>query len=150
MKHWTEHNQNIMRKVAAMYKLLEKDHFLVGNKLIQDYACTKLLCEIDEKTWQQVYTLLTEKYGKEHVLCAKIHMLLCYLAELRRMASMNVKELTGLTRDDIASLQRITITSKLPIKNKNKVVETLTNLVSEYADADINDQALLASANKHA
>lgn len=149
MKHWTEHNQIIMHKVAAMYKLLGKDHFLVGNKLIQDYACSKLLCEIDEKTWQQIYASLTEKYGNEHILCDKVNMLLCYLAELRRLACINVKELTGLTRDDIAALQRLTITSKAPIKNKNKVVEVLTTLVSEYADADINDRTLLTSANKH-
>ena len=143
MPHWTEHTQKITKKIAAMYKHLAKDYFVVGSKIVQDYECSKLMLQIDDAAWDEILKLAETKHGKDNPVCRKISMLLCYVSELRRLASMNLRELTGLTRDEVATLQRTVMSSKSQLKNNEPVILALTSLVSECGDADINDKALL-------
>lgn len=144
---WTRRMQEITSKVTALNKNVTSHDFAVGACIINDYECSKMLMELNENDWQRLLRALYE--SKQMELASKVEMLLCYVAELKRLAGINLKELIGLTRDDVAAMQRTCVLNQnatRPIR-KMAVVEVLTSLLGVAADSEESDR-YLAEVNK--
>ena len=148
---WIDKMDIINQKVAKLNTVIgAKDFFTASSCIISDYECSKKLLEISHKDWEKLLAVLYQSEQKK--LACKIELLVCYINELKRLANVNIKELTGLTRDDIATLQRTSVLKKNATKKskRTKIIETLTVLVDLAAEADINDRYLTEACKKHA
>jgi hypothetical protein len=56
---------------------------------------------------------------------------------------MNVRELVGLTRDDIARLQRLVALNRPLFKDRSQLLAKLTQMVGDFQEAEGNDRDLL-------
>jgi len=139
---WTLRMQEINKKVEKLNRLMTKDSFMVGACVISDYECANALMSIPERDWEKI---LVELYKTDKTkLTQKVEMILCYIAELKRLAGINLKELIGLTRDDVTALQRTCVLRKEATgrDTRNKVIETLSKLVDTAAECESNDKYL--------
>ena len=147
---WIDRMEIINRKLAKLNIVIgAKDFFTATDCIISDYECSKKLLEISHQDWEKLLQSLYESGQKE--LASKIEILVCYISELKRLANVNIKELTGLTRDDVAALQRTSVLKKNATRKtkRTKVIETLTNLVDLAAESDINNRNLTEACKKH-
>jgi hypothetical protein len=150
---WTLKMQELNKKIAKMNTVLAKDAFSVGLCVINDYECSKQLMEINEQDWEKILNELYKSDKKQ--LAQKVEIVVCYIAELKRLASINLKELVGLTRDDVTAIQRVCATRKDATSRttRTKTLETLMRLVDLATEAEANDRLLQQKAeiySKHA
>lgn len=145
---WIDKMNQINLRLAKLNKLIDiNDIFTASSCIINDYECTKKLLQIPPQTWEKLLASLYELDKIE--LAYKIELLVCYINELKRLAGVNLQALVGLTRDDVAAMQRICVTKKNATEpaTKFKVIETLTSLLDSAAEADENNRYLTQKSN---
>lgn len=141
--HWIDRMNAITLKLAKLNKAITaNDIFTASACVINDYECTKKILAIPDKDWEKLLKALHAANKKD--TANKIEILLCYINELRRLASVNIRELIDLTREDVVTMQRICVTKKDATQpaRKLKTIEILTDLLNDAAEADENNKYL--------
>lgn len=140
---WINRTNLINAKLTKINKAINAGDILTpGACVISDYECSQKLLQVPQGSWEKLLSSLYELEQWE--LAHKVEMLLCYISELKRLAGVNVKELIGLTRDDVTAMQRVCVMKKNATdpKTKFKTIETLTSLLDSVTEAEENAQYL--------
>lgn len=139
MEHWSyhEHLKKLAKKIVSFRLGAERVDVLpiLNASVSLDETCAKKMLSILPDEITKMIEVLN-KSGKNK-LSNKLMVLYCYIEQLQNLLGLNLRDLVGLTRDDIATLQRVS--SLHPIasgKRREALLTTLTDLVLDCAESE--------------
>jgi hypothetical protein len=143
--HWTYHEylHKLSKKVLGFQHGLKKPDIvpILNASIVVDNECAKKLLSIEPDEITKIIAAL-DKAGKK-TIANKLTAYLCYIEQIKKLSEINLRELVGLTRDDVAAMQRMTtLTPVAQGKRKDNLLSLLTELMLDSAEAESLDQEI--------
>ena len=143
MSHWNyqEHLQHLAKKVIGLRRGVKRADFIpvLNASVVSDEQCVKNMLSINSEEINRISVKLEETGNQQ--ISKKLSVWLCYLEQLKFLAELNIRELVGLTRDDVATIQRVVVTKPVVTgKRREELLGTIMELMSNCAESEILDK----------